>query len=64
MMQTALQRAGHVPYSLFAAAGIFLLAVTAYPKSLDESASCGEKTTTVNAQCVTPAMKGAHTPHR
>lgn len=62
-MQTALQRSGHVPYSLFAAAGIFLLAVTAYPKSLDESTSCREKTATASAQCVTPAMNGTGTPH-
>jgi hypothetical protein len=64
MMQIAQQRSGHIPYSMFVATGIFLLAVTAYPKPLHEGTSCKEKPVPANTQCVVPAAKNMTAPLR
>lgn len=43
MMQSTLQKSGPSPYALSVMTGILLVAVTAYPKSLDESVARAEK---------------------
>lgn len=63
-MQSVLQQSGPSPYFLSLMAGTLLIAVTAYPKSLDESAICTEKTKPSATQSVSLASKNATIPHK
>jgi hypothetical protein len=63
-MQSAVQKSAHFPHSLFATAGIFLVAVIAYPKSLDQSAAYVDKTKPVHAQCIAQLGQNGVTPQR
>lgn len=51
-MQSAIQKSGPSPYALSLMTGILLVAVTAYPKPLDESASGAEKKAPTAQQCM------------
>jgi hypothetical protein len=62
-MQSAVQKPAHFPHSLFAMAGIFLFAVTAYPRSLDQGATHADKAP-VYAQCIAESVKTGSIPHR
>lgn len=57
-MQRALHRSGPSPYALSVMTGILLVAVTAYPKSLDESAACADKKEVAAKQSAPTASQG------
>lgn len=63
-MQSAVQKPAHFPHFLFATAGIFLVVVTAYPKSLEQSVACADKTKPAHAQCIAQLGKNGATPQR
>jgi len=56
-MYSTIQKSGPSPYSLSLMASAMLIAVTAYPQSLDTPAFCKEKAKAAGTQCESHASQ-------
>lgn len=63
-MQSALRKGGLSPYSLSVMTSILLVAVTAYPQSLDRSASFEKMEKVCTAHYMQPLSNISNAPHK